>query len=584
MVSAAGYAFAQVSFSAQADKTALALDDELTLTVRLSGVSGNIVAPQLPSLPAFNIYSRETEQSTINGHTTLLFRYTMLPRFVGNATIGPVTFTYNGQTYKTQPIAVQIYHNTAAVSTAKTAPAATQAVNPSRGRQLPPLQAALANQAAARAGEPFFLVAAVSNTSPYVNESVDLAVRFYYSRSFYDAPYQKPTVNNIFMEDAGSTEGTQQIGGTLYHYEEQRYQLAAPQAGKAVIGPATVRYKTGSSPFSAFDRLFGGAAVSAEKTVRSNPLTLSVRPLPQEGKPAYFSGAVGTNYMLHVQAAPQQVEAGEAINVTVTVRGTGNLKATHDLEFPSLDGFKIYPSAAESGQTAGKNGTPLEYKAFKAVLVPAASGIYTLPSFSWSYFDPASATYKTLRTKPVSLTVTPASKTDSGFSFAAGTGNPTDGFQALADDIRYLKTSLFTDESFLEKIACFWFINWILVIAGLLVTCFTIAGRRSLGKKRAYLVAKNSLKKASNGQETADAVSGYLLQRFALSTGSLPLREIAAALHQRGLSTDTIQAFINLWQQLEAERFAPATLTPHGNTKTATRALEVLTQMEKETK
>ncbi|MBR4682165.1 MAG: protein BatD [Elusimicrobiaceae bacterium] len=582
-------AWAQVSFSAQTDKTALALDDELTLTVHLSGVTGNIVAPQLPSLPAFNVYSREMEQASINGRTSLLFRYTMVPRFVGNATIGPVTFTYNGQTYKTQPIAVQIFrdtngnHTRGGANTQATSTGAGASSRKQNFQHLPPLQATLAKLADDRAGEPFFLVAAVNNRSPYVNESVTLAVRFYYSRNFYDAPYQKPTVSNIFMEEDGKSEGSQNIGGTRYQYEEQRYQLAAAQPGKATIGPATVHYKTGSSPFSAFDRLFGGAAVSAEKTARSNPITLSVRPLPKEGQPASFSGAVGNNFSLKAQASPEQVEAGEAVNLSVTVQGPGNLKATRDLDFPPVDGFKIYPAAATSGLAQGKNGTSIGYKIFKAVFVPAASGIYTLPSFKWSYFDPTSATYKTLQSDPISLTVTPTSKNASGVNFAAE-GNPTGGFQALSNDIMYLKTDLGEKETFLAQISRWWLLNWLL--AGLLIAgaLFTTLGKKSLSKKKAFLTAKTHLKKASGGQEVADAISTYLQQRFDISTGSLPLRDMALSLHRKGVRAETVKIFVRLWQRLEEERFAPATLTSANTGKLAANALEILAQMEKEIK
>ena len=94
-------AMAQVSLTASVNKTALALDDEITLTVEIRGASGNMIMPQLPSLPAFNVYSREVEQSTVNGNTTTVFRYVMLPRFVGKTSIGEVSFTYDGKTYKT---------------------------------------------------------------------------------------------------------------------------------------------------------------------------------------------------------------------------------------------------------------------------------------------------------------------------------------------------------------------------------------------------------------------------------------------------------------------------------------------------
>ena len=190
--------------------------------------------------------------------------------------------------------------------------------------------------------------------------------------------------------------------------------------------------------------------------------------------------------------------------------------------------------------------------------MPAASGIYTLPSFKWSYFDPTSATYKTLQSDPISLTVTPTSKNASGVNFAAE-GNPTGGFQALSNDIMYLKTDLGEKETFLAQISRWWLLNWLL--AGLLIAgaLFTTLGKKSLSKKKAFLTAKTHLKKASGGQEVADALSTYLQQRFDISTGSLPLRDMALSLHRKGVRAETVKIFVRLWQRLEEERFAPAT-------------------------
>ena len=95
--------------TASVDKTNLSLDDELTLTVQITGASGNVLMPQLPSLPAFNVYSREVSSMNINGQTSTVFRYVMLPRFPTKATIGEIRFTYNGRVYTTQPIQVNIY-------------------------------------------------------------------------------------------------------------------------------------------------------------------------------------------------------------------------------------------------------------------------------------------------------------------------------------------------------------------------------------------------------------------------------------------------------------------------------------------
>ena len=355
-------ALGAVTLTATVDKTNLSLDDELTLTVEIRGADMNST-PQLPSLPAFNVYSRDVSAININGQQTNTYRYVMLPRFPAKTTIGPVRFLYNGQEYQTQPISVNIYRRMPA---GKTAGGSAQTggirfvsgANANSGRRasapdpsLPPALNAVNMQAEERAGKGFFMAAGVSSLSPYVNQPVELIVRFYYAEAFIDqAPYSSPTVNNIFMEPLGAqTEGTQILRGRMYRYVEQKYALSGVSAGKAVIGPAMVKYRLGTNNmFSAFDRLFGGAAVSEEKVVQTDPITLQVRAVPEAGKPGSFYGAVGSGFTLAAQADRTQVEAGEAVNLTITVRGPGNLKPTADLKMPSIRGFKVYDVASNS--------------------------------------------------------------------------------------------------------------------------------------------------------------------------------------------------------------------------------------------
>lgn len=575
------YTSAEVVLTASTDKTALTLDDEITLTVQLSGTTGNIVQPQLPSLPAFNVYSRETEQAIINNQATFLFRYTMLPRFVGQAEIGPVTFNYKNKTYKTDPIPVRIYRDSKAVPVkqdGRQAPATKLEIDPN----LPPLEADFLRQSYAKAGAPFFLIAAISNPTPYVNESFLLAVRFYYSQAFYDAPYKKPTVSNIFMEEAGHTDGTQKIGGVLYRYNEQRYQLIAPAAGPATIGPASITYQTGRSALSAFDRLFGGAAVSEEQTQTSQPITLLVRDLPP-GKPASFHGAVGNNYTLSAQVSPRSVEVGEAINVTVTVKGDGSLKASQDLVLPTMDGFKVYPAASTSGDLPAKEGVPQSYKTFKSVFVPAASGIYTLPSVKWSYFSPQTKQYRTLLTQPVQLTVTPSTKTENVYNFSPNSPSGG-GFQTLGSDIHYLKTAYAPAPNILVRCSQYGILNAVaLVLVGIMVF-FASIGRKSLNRKKAYTQAKTRLKKATKGEDISDALSAYLQQKLKISTGSLPLKDIASALARKGVTPGTVQQFATLWQKLDAARFAPEAWGAQNFLELRPQARLLLKQLEEETK
>lgn len=580
LLCASMWAMAQVSMTASVDKNALTLDDELTLTIRISGVSGNLVMPQLPSLPAFNVYSSEVEQNTINGKTTLEFRYIMLPRFAGPASIGAVTFNYDGKTYKTSPLSVRVYRTAQSIpNTQKTAQTPkTEKADPA----LPPLEASLANQAYARGHEKYFLVAAVSNKTPYVNEPFTLAVRFYYSQPFYEAPYQKPSVTNLFMQSETTAQGSQSIGGTLYRYEEQRYQLTAAAPGEGTIGPATVRYQTGSSPLSAFDRLFGGAAVSEERTAQSASITINAKALPTNGKPSFFYGAVGEGYTVTAAANPLQVEAGEAINVTVTVKGPDNLKSTGDLTFPSLAGFKLYPAAPESGTLPAKNGQARGYKIFKTVLVPSASGVYVIPSVKWAYFNPQNRQYITLNTNPIQLTVTPSTKTESGFNFAQAT--TASGVQTLGRDVHYLKTSYAPKPGLLAQLADWENLNTLFLGLLALGVFFAAVGRKSIAQKRAYASAKNALKKATSEEAVADAVSGYLQEKLKISTGSLPLKSILAALKQRGIKPSTAEAFSLLWQRLDAARFAPSGTGAYSTQNLSLQAQDVLKLLEEESK
>ena len=554
--------YAQVQISARADKQILTLDDELTLTVRITGISGRVTAPQLPSLPAFNVYSRSEEQTIINGNTTLVFHYTMLPRFVGRTQIGPVRFMYQGKTYETEPISISIYRHAPNTPEPQTAtPGKNAGPAPSSQRadpHLPPLEASLANQSYAKRGEPFFLVAAVSNKRPYVNQPFTLAVRFYYSQAFAGGTYQKPAVADMLMEDMGKSEGTQSIGGTLYRYTEQRYQLIPVSAGRVTIGAGSVNYRDVSdSPLLAFDRLLGLTAAGPDQTATSAPMVISVRELPAAGRPESFYGAVGNRFRISASAEPRQVPAAEAVNFQVTVQGVGNLKVSQNLRFPSLDGFKIYPAAPVSGHGVDGDGSLNGYITFKAVLVPAASGIYTIPAVDWSYFDPADGAYHTLQTEPISLTVTPAAQAQNEVNFGnVKSGGP--GFQALAQDIAYLKMNFDPREGVLVRLSRLAWLNGVGLLWVALALLFALLGRNKLARKKIFLTAKNRLRKASSGQEVADIVSVYLAEKLGIHTGSLPLKEIVSRLEEKGVTPATAESFALLWEHLDAERFAPA--------------------------
>ena len=569
--------WAQLQITAQVNKTDISLDDEVVLTLRIQGGSMNI-QPQLPSLPAFNVYSKAASRSNNNGEIYNEFRYILVPRLVGNATIGPIRVDYNGKTYQTDPINIHIYRDNlpdtpsapAVVGTTVATTSTDAAAMGPRDNSLPPsvtdedmrtlpskgssvlsTSRELTQQASKRGlSEPFFLVAAVSNPRPYVGQAFTLAIRFYYSQAFDNAPYHAPEVSNLFMEEAGSSEGEQNIGNRVFYYREMRYQLVGASPGKGTISSAAIEFA--ASPFNWFDRLFGFSVTSATPRVfESNPLYVQIQPLPGEGRPSSFYGAVGAGFTLSAAVDQNEVEAGESVNLSVTVTSSGNLKTVKDLVFPEIPGFKSYPVASVSG--TGKRSS----KIFKTVLVPSSSGVYTIPPIEWSYFDPTLRQYKTLQTQPITLQVLPSSTANRSVDFS--TTLPTNsGLQTLGNDITYLKTAPAPQENFLARLSHFEFINWgALGLVGLTLL-FSLLGRNRSAATRAYGDAKRRLQKASSYEQISEGLSLYLSRKLNIHTGSTPLKEIVSALQQRGYCAHTVQSFAALWQQLEALRFAPS--------------------------
>ncbi len=582
-----------VTLTASVNKTVLTTEDELLLTVTVDGATGDFT-PQLPSMPSFNIYGSSIARQIINSHATTTFEYVMLPRFAGKTVIAPITLNYAGQTYKTDPITVTVYRAGSApnVSSSRSAQAGgnidtavpvprQKPVTTQAPADMPPLERSLYNLAARHGDKDYFMVAAVSNNSPYVNQTVILAVRFYFSRLFAgNAPYSEPAISNLFMEPVGSSEGRQTISGKTYSYIERRYAVSGVTAGPAKAGEASVKYTPmGNVHLSVFDRMF--AAVSQEpKTVKSNPLSFTIRPTPLKGKPKSFYGAVGSGYSISASIDRSRVEAGEAVNLTVNVNGPGNLKPTADLKLPALPGFKVYDVASNAGSVPN-NGTLKSYKIFKTVIVPVSSGNYTIPALDWSYFDPTAKAYRTIRTKPLEIEVTPSSKTDTGFDFGAQSdlGN---GFRQLGQDIRYLKSDLAQENTtFLARLAKLDIVSYLFAALLLAAGVFALMDKQTLAGKRALSRARAQLKKAKTEEAVSDALSVYLQVRYGVHTASLPLRDISAALKKRGCPPELIKHFESLWQHLDAARFAPAAMQRQNAAALARQAEELMKKMDK---
>jgi hypothetical protein len=155
---------------------------------------------------------------------------------------------------------------------------------------------------------------------------------------------------------------------------------------------------------SAFASLFG-RVIEKSVTAKSDPFAVTVLPLPVTGRPADFSGAVG-QFQLSSELAPASGPVGDPLTFKLTVTGQGNLSRVDSAGLHDSPQWRAYHT--ESKVTADDDTGRQGFKTFTQPVVPRQAGQLTLPSLSFSYFDPEAGRYVTRTTQPISVTVTPS--------------------------------------------------------------------------------------------------------------------------------------------------------------------------------
>ncbi len=140
--------------------------------------------------------------------------------------------------------------------------------------------------------------------------------------------------------------------------------------------------------------------IVAEATVEP----IDVRPIPTAGRPADYRGAVG-KYQVVTDASPSDVKAGDPIKLVIGVAGTGPMELVQApplAELPKLTAdFKV-PNEPLAGFVQG------DRKVFSTTIRPRKAGITEVPAIPFSFFDPETAKFVTVRSKPISIHVEPA--------------------------------------------------------------------------------------------------------------------------------------------------------------------------------
>ena len=336
-------------------------------------------APDNPPVPNVDgLELRGTTQSKqlsfVNGNVShrVTLTYTLVPKREGKFTIPALEVRVGGSVLKTLPATLTV------------APGA----------------------AVSGAGDFAFAKIVLPKTTLYVGEVVPMDVRLYLDATarwelrsmptlsgdgFTTRPFSKPVERNVELERKP------------YNLVTFNTVITPGKAGKISVGPAPANLVVSRAGRrqQRFDMFGQNFAPAQELTVSAPVLEIQVKPLPVEGRPKDFSGAIG-KFEFAATGTPERVKLGEPVSMKLTIKGSGNFDRIGQPPLAEPDGWTTYSAKQDfqGGESAGTEGV----KTFELPVTPTARKT-TMPVFAFSYFDPEAAKYVTLHSAAVPLTV-----------------------------------------------------------------------------------------------------------------------------------------------------------------------------------
>jgi BatD DUF11 like domain len=203
-----------------------------------------------------------------------------------------------------------------------------------------------------------------------------------------------------------------EVNGERYQPIQFSSSLSAIREGELELGPATLEcmidfpvgaedarsVPQGFAPPSFFQRM-----ATRQFSLKSETVKIKVKPLPTDGRPADFTGAVGHFGLVTRASQPlQQIHVGDPISLDFFITGQGNFDSITAPTPNPPDGWKLYPPKVtqENRSTGLDPGTQV----YNQVIVPQKVA-QAIPAFQLSYFDPAQGKYLVARSAPIPLTM-----------------------------------------------------------------------------------------------------------------------------------------------------------------------------------
>ncbi len=559
-----------IKFTASAMPGVLRVGEQFQLVYE---INKNVSDLHIPELNDFQLLGGPSTGSSssiqiINGKTTssVKYTYTYYLRAVKEGTfiIPEATAKYKKDNYSSNTVKVEVVK--AKSTSSQRSPSGVTTVPESAGDTDKPV------------GEDLFIMLHVDKKNAYIGEQIIAWIKIYskVDLSQIDPNFKGPDFTGFFQQPIDipplRTLERENVNGEIYGTGILRKLVLYPQkAGEITINPFEIdvayQKQVRSRSKSIFDDFFGPSVQNIPVKLKSKPLKLYIKALP-ENMPPSFTGAVG-NFDLSASINKSQVKTNDAVTLKVVISGKGNVKLIDELNAnipPALETFKPVVRTKQDNPLSGS-------QTFEYTLIPRHAGDFRIAPIEFTYFIPSRKSYKTLKSPEFNITVV---KGDEDTTAVVISGLSKEDIKLLGSDILFIKNKpfkLIARDNFIFGTTKFYAVYLLSFILFLLLIIFRRerikrnADIKLVKNRRANKYAKKRLKKASalmkqnkNKEfydEVLKAMWGYLSDKLNIPIADLSKDSSKEALISTKIDDTIMNRFYEIIDNCEYARYAP---------------------------
>lgn len=428
------FSSAQVRFSASITPSVIGKNEyaQLKLTVENAGEVQQIDPPQLKNFTVVGGPNQESGMSMVNGNVKkyIALSYILKPAGTGNFLIPPATAKADGATYRSNAVTIKVINGSTG-----NAPQSAAPNNPFAGMGLfdDPEPRTVSRDFILKKGEDprdkinrnMFVTLEVDRKTCYVGEPVVATYKLYTRLKSESNITKNPSFNGFSVIDLQPPDNTnyrvEKKDGREYNvYTVRKVQLYPLLPGQLELGSAEIENNVHfikaeyinqhPGPFDGMMQDFSEAMIPPEGmedlkvTLQNKPVTILVKPLPEENKPAGFKGAVG-HFDIETKVENNDFTTDDDGKMAVIISGEGNLQLINAPDIAWPEGIEAFDPKATDDLYKGT--VPVGgRKIFEFPFTVSKPGTYTIPALSFGFFDPKQNMYRSVESKPIQITVT----------------------------------------------------------------------------------------------------------------------------------------------------------------------------------